>query len=499
MNGRRAMGAFAIALAIGVVVGSWATAKTGDSVVGKVNSVAMHVSNEGESIGRQVSFLNGFVPVAKRVLPAVVNIASTKIVHPPAIGPSSSFFSDPFLRQFFGNEFSQLFRVPREEREHSLGSGVIVTADGYILTNNHVISGASDIKVSLSDQREFTGKVVGTDAKTDVAVIKIPAKGLPTLTLGDSSKVQVGEFALAVGNPFGVGQTLTMGIISATGRGGLGIEDYEDFLQTDAAINPGNSGGALVNVRGELVGLNTAIVSGGGGGNQGVGFAVPVNMAKAVMDEILQHGKVRRGWMGVVIQPMTPELAQSFGLTGQSRGALVSNVTAGSPADHAGIKRGDIILDLNDAPIVNSRDLSLKVSLMAPGTAVKLKVFREGHEQDTTLTLGQEPGSQAPGAAASEAAQGPKVGISVGQLTPDLARQLGLPPGTMGLAITNVEEGSPAEEAGLQRGDVIQEVNRKPLTSVEQFQTAVRQRGNQPLLLLIDRGGDHFYVVIQTT
>ena len=343
MSSKMAIGTLVVAIGAGGLAGSWATARTGGSPFGKVRPVAMFVSSaDSEAIGRQVSFTSGFVPVAKKVLPAVVNIASSKIVRSPDQGTSSPFFADPFFRQFFGDDFSQQFHVPRQGREHSLGSGIIVNAEGYVLTNNHVVSGADDIKVSLGDKREFKGRIVGTDAKTDVAVVKIEGMDLPVLTLGDSSKVQVGDFALAVGNPFGVGQTLTMGIISATGRGGLGIEDYEDFLQTDAAINPGNSGGALVNVRGELIGLNTAIISGGGGGNQGVGFAVPVNMAKAVMEQILKNGKVLRGSIGVLIQPMTPELAKSFGLTGQPRGALVANVTPGSPAERAGASNGEM-------------------------------------------------------------------------------------------------------------------------------------------------------------
>ncbi len=499
MSSKLAIGSLVVALGIGGLAGSWATARSGRSPFGHVDPVAMFVSSaDGEAIGKQVSFLDGFVPVAKKVLPAVVNIASSKIVRSPDQGASSPFLADPFFKQFFGDEFSQQFRVPHEQREHSLGSGVVVNADGYVLTNNHVVSGADDIKVSLGDKREFKGHIVGTDAKTDVAVVKIDGKDLPVLTLGDSSKVRVGEFALAVGNPFGIGQTVTMGIISATGRGGLGIEDYEDFLQTDAAINPGNSGGALVNVRGELVGLNTAIISGGGGGNQGVGFAVPINMAKAVMQEILQHGKVVRGSIGVLIQPMTPELAKSFGLTGQPRGALVANVTAGSPAERAGIKRGDVILELNGAPISDSRDLSLKVSMMAPGTAVKLKVFRDGQEQDIPVTLAELPATpQAAGGAAQGGSQGPQLGMSVDQLTPQTARQLGLPAQTTGVVVTEVKPASAAEEAGLRRGDVIQEVNRKPVVSTQQFRSAIQQAGNQAVLLLIDRGGDHVFVVVQ--
>ncbi|MBS1856292.1 MAG: DegQ family serine endoprotease [Acidobacteria bacterium] len=498
MSSRLAIGSLVAALGIGGLAGSWATAKSGRSFLGTVEPVAMYVSDPGgAAIGQQVSFLNGFAPVARKVLPAVVNIASSKIVRSSGQGPSSPFFSDPFFRQFFGGQFSPQSRVPSEEREHSLGSGVIVNANGYVLTNNHVVSGADEITVSLGDKREFKGHIVGTDAKTDVAVVKIDGKNLPFLTLGDSSKVQVGDFALAVGNPFGIGRTLTMGIISATGRGGLGIEDYEDFLQTDAAINPGNSGGALVNVRGELVGINTAIIAGGGGGNQGVGFAIPVNMARAVMDQIIEHGKVLRGSIGVLIQPVTPALAKSFGLTGEPRGALVANVTPDSPADRAGLKRGDIILALNGAPMGDSRDLSLKVSMMAPGTPVKLTVFRDGREQEYSLTLAQLPdAAEAPGGPAANQSAGPRLGISVDRLTPDVASQLGLSARTTGVVVTGVQPAGPAEDAGLRRGDVIQEIDHKAVAGVEQFRDAVRQAGNSPVLLLIDRGGDHIFVVV---
>src|SRR5262249_23990354 len=253
------------------------------------------------------------------------------------------------------------------QREHSLGSGVIVSSDGHILTNNHVVDGATEIKVSLPDKREMNAKVVGTDPKTDVAVLKIDARELPTLPLGDSTKMRVGDCAIAVGNPFGVGETVTVGIISATGRGGLGIEDYEDFIQTDAAVNPGNSGGPLVNVNGELIGINTAILS-GGGGNEGVGFAVPINMARTVMNQILKTGKVTRGWLGVAVQPVTPSIAKAFGVSGEARGALIADISPDSPAAHAGLAKGDIIVEMNGQPVTDSRALSLKVSEMAPGT-----------------------------------------------------------------------------------------------------------------------------------
>lgn len=487
----------ALVFLAGGLLGSWGTVKTGRSPFGRVTPVTFLISNSaGEAISRQVSFADGFSPVAKAVLPAVVNIASSKIIRSTSQGPASPFFSDPFFRQFFGNDFGPQFSVPQEERERSLGSGVVVNGNGYILTNNHVVAGASEIQVSLADKRQFKGHIVGTDAKTDIAVVKIDAKDLPVMVLGDSSKAAIGDFALAIGDPFGIGQTVTMGIISATGRGGLGIEDYEDFIQTDAAINPGNSGGALVNVRGELVGINTAILAANGGGNQGIGFAIPINMAKAVMDQIVEHGKVIRGSIGVVIQNVTPQLAKAFGLTGEPRGALVAQVTPDSPAQHAGIMKGDIILELNGSPISGSRDLSLKISTMPPGTTVNLQIFRAGKEQNVSVTLAELPANAQNAAPLSGGGEGPRLGLSVEQLTRQEAAQLGLPAQTTGVVITSVDPGSPAEAAGLQRGDVIQEVNQKPVATVDQFRSAVEQSGSQTLLL-IDRGGEHLYVAVE--
>jgi serine protease Do len=286
-----------------------------------------------------------------------------------------------------------------------------------------------------------------------------------------------------------------MGIISATGRGGLGIEDYEDFIQTDAAINPGNSGGAMVNVRGELIGINTAIIS-GGGGNQGVGFAVPVNMARGVMDQILKHGKVTRGWLGVTIQPVTPAMAKAFGLQGPPRGALVSDITPDGPAARSGLTKGDIILELNGEPVSDSRALSLQISMLAPGTSVRLKVSRNGQERDVPVTLGELPAKVASSREAGGSGR-PRLGVSVEPLTPDLAKQLGLSPRDTGVVVDDVEGGSAAEEAGLQRGDVIQEVNHKSVSSVDDFQRAVAQAGNLQVLLLIDRGGGHLFIVVQ--
>ena len=357
------------------------------------------------------------------------------------------------------------------------------------------MNGASDIKVSLFDKRELKGTVVGTDPKTDLAVIKIKASDLPVLGLADSSKIAVGQFCLAIGDPFGVGQTVTMGIISATGRGGLGIEDYEDFIQTDAAINPGNSGGALTDVNGNLIGINTAIVS-GGGGNQGVGFAVPVNMARHVTDEILAHGKVVRGSLGVLIEAVTPELAEAFGLPGEPRGALISQIEPNSAASQAGLRKGDIILAVNGSPIADDRALSLIVSAMAPGTELKLQVFRDRHEQDVVARLEEMPAAASTAAESGSASGGPRLGVSVETLTPQIAQQIGVPASTSGVVVTEVQGASPAEEANLRQGDVIQEVNHKPVKNSAEFQQAIHQAGNQPVLMLIERGSDHLFVVV---
>jgi len=403
--------------------------------------------------------------------------------------------NDQFFGQLFGN---RQFGPEKPRRQHGLGSGVITSRDGYILTNSHVVEGADTVKVALSDRREFTAKVVGADTKADLAVLKIDAKDLPVIAMGDSDQVRAGQFALAVGNPFGVGQTVTMGIIGATGRGGLGIEDYEDFIQTDAAINPGNSGGALVNVKGELIGINTAILSGGSGGNQGVGFAIPINMAREVMNEIVQHGKVTRGWLGVSVQPVTPEIAQVFHLQGEARGALIGDVTKQSPAEKAGLKSGDIVLSLNGNDVRDSRDLSLKVSRMAPGNTAKLKIFRDGKQFEIAAVLGDVPAEKAVAAIqAGPASSGPRLGVSVQPLTSDLAEELGLPARSTGLVIVDVNSGSPAEEAGLKRGDVVQEVNRKTVASVADFQQAVKADASSPLLLAINRGGNRHFVTVQ--
>jgi serine protease Do len=372
---------------------------------------------------------------------------------------------------------------------------VIVTSDGTILTNNHVIDGATDIKVDLSDKREFQAKLIGTDAKTDIAVLKIDATNLPTLAIGDSSKLRVGDVIFAIGEPYGLGGTATMGIVSATGRGNLGIENYEDFIQTDAAINPGNSGGAMIDLHGDLIGVNTAILAEGGGGNQGIGFAIPINMARTVMDQIVSHGKVVRGYLGLYPQDVTPTLARQFGVP-QTGGALVGEVSPDTPAAKAGLKRGDVILSLNGQPVTSANDLRLRISQMAPGSTAKLQISRDGKAQDVTVALGELP-EKAEEAGADEKGSGGLEGVDVQELTPDIAQQLQLAPGTRGVVVTQVDPASAAAAAELQRGDVIVEVNHKAVGSVDQYKQALAAVGNQPVLLLVNQQGVTRYLVIE--
>ena len=339
-----------------------------------------------------------------------------------------------------------------------MGSGVIVSPEGYIITNNHVVDGASELTVTLPDKREFKAKIVGTDPKTDLAVVKINASNLPYVRWGDSSKLQVGEYVLAVGNPFGLNSTVTLGIVSALGRGHMGITQYEDFIQTDAAINPGNSGGALVNTAGELVGINTAIVS-QTGGYQGVGFAVPANMAKPVYESLVKTGKVVRGYLGVAIQELTQNLAKSFGLK-QAKGALVSSVAEDSPAERAGIKQGDVIVAYQGNPIEDPAVLQREVTRTPVGTKATLKVIRDGREQEVTVTIGEQS-ETAKVASADSSMENALAGVEVQSLDLQTARELGLHGKVQGVVVVNVEPDSLADRAGLAQGNVIKEINRR--------------------------------------
>jgi serine protease Do len=433
---------------------------------------------------------NSFAPVVKRVLPAVVSVSSSKIVKTGLSGPEGT---DPFFRQFFGDRGGQ-FDMPQQRREEGLGSGVIVSPEGYILTNNHVVDGATQVTVTLADRREFKARVVGTDPKTDVAVLKIDAPDLQPIVIGDSDKLQVGDYVLAVGNPFGLGRTVTMGIVSATGRGGLGIEDYENFIQTDASINPGNSGGALVNDRGELVGINTAILSNGSEGNQGIGFAIPVSEARKVMDQILKNGRVTRAYLGVMAQDVTPGIAKAFHER-EVRGALVGDVSPNSPASRAGLQKGDIILELNGKPVNDSAQLRVNVSLMQPGTNVDLKVLRDGTMRDFNVGLQEMPTQQARVENNTENPESAMEGVSVQDVTARTARQLGIPESTDGVVVTDLDPASPAAQAGLQRGDVIQEVNHQAIHNTSEFERALRNSKDQTLLL-VNREGNTLYLAV---
>ena len=340
------------------------------------------VSEEVRSIETSLS------AVAQHTMPAVVNIASFRVYQTPQGRPSSPLFQDPFFREFFGDDFFRFFGVPRERIERSLGSGVIVAEDGYIITNNHVVAGATQVTVSLADKREFEAKVVGTDPKTDVALLKIDGTDLPVVPLGNSDRARVGDIVLAIGNPFGIGQTVTMGIISATGRSHVGIVDYENFIQTDAAINPGNSGGALVDIAGNLVGINTAIIS-RTGGYQGIGFAVPANIVKAVMDAIVKHGRMIRGWLGVSVQEVTSQIAAEFGLK-KPCGALIVEVSPRSPAAKAGLRRGDIIVRYGDDEIEEVTALRNLIADTPINKKVPLSVWRDRKNTEVTVVIKEE-------------------------------------------------------------------------------------------------------------
>jgi serine protease Do len=507
-----ALVALALALAIGGAT-AWVLAAGGHTALGAGRTVAIKVASDTPAAASErVSFAAGFAPIVQPDLPAVVNISTSKMVKAEA--SANPFGNDPFFRQFFGNQGNPFGQQgpgqgqgpeeekPQQQREMSLGSGVIVSTDGYILTNNHVVDGASDIKVSLQDKREFKAQLIGADPKSDLAVLKIPATDLTAITFGDSGKTQVGDFVLAIGDPFGVGKTVTMGIVSATGRTGLDIEGneaYEDFIQTDAAINPGNSGGALINVRGELVGINTAILTGEeGGGNQGVGFAIPVDMARGIMQQLVSNGKVSRGYLGIIIQEVTPDLAKAFSLP-NTNGALIGDVKPDGPAAKAGLKKGDIIVKLNGQPVEDYHTLRLQIASTPPGQTVQLGIERGSAMQTVSVTLAQLPETtEKADAESSEETPSSLAGVQVQALTSDIAQQLNLPSDTHGVVVTDVDQSSAAAEAGLQRGDVIQEVNRQPVESVDQYNRAVKAANGQEVLLLVNHGGVTHYLAIST-
>jgi serine protease Do len=425
-----------------------------------------------------------FADLSEKLSKSVVNIKVTKVertASPEVFGPKGPGSGTPF-DEFFGQFFGGLPQMPREHRQQGAGSGFILSAEGLILTNNHVVEGAKEITVTLADKQEYPAKVVGRDPKTDIALLKIDAKaGLPAVALGDSEQLRVGDWVVAIGNPFGLSNTVTAGIVSAKGRV-IGASPYDDFIQTDASINPGNSGGPLFNLRGEVVGINTAIVPNG----QGIGFAVPINQAKALVPQLEANGTVTRGYLGVSIQDVTPALAKSLQLP-DARGALVADVTKGSPAASAGIRRGDVILRFEDTAVADAHALPTLVAATPVGKTVALTVRRNGREETIRATVGQMPGERTAANDLAAPAQG-SWGLALRELDARTAGRLGLQAGD-GVLVTAVRPESPAAEAGVRPGDVIREVNRHPVTSAAEVQAAAKQSAaGEPLLLLLKRG-----------
>jgi serine protease Do len=431
-----------------------------------------------------------FSEIVKAVSPAVVNISSTKLVNPRQTPMDDLFDSFGHYRDGKGKRF----------KEQSLGSGVIVSSDGYIVTNFHVVEQSSDIRVTLFDKKSYRARIIGSDPKTDIAIIRIDAKGLQVIPWGDAEKLQVGEFVLAIGNPYLLNNTVTMGIVSAVGRADVGIADYEDFIQTDAAINPGNSGGPLVNIRGELVGINTAIFS-KTGGYQGIGFAVPSNMVRAVMEQLTKTGKVTRGWLGVTIQELTPELAQQFGLK-LDAGVLVSDVVKGGPAQQAGITRGDIITEFGGKKVKDVGLFRNVVAQSAIGMQVPITIMRRDRVMNLSATIAAlspdiAEARTAP-ARSRESFENALAGLRVMDLNPTVAKQLGIDKDERGVVIVNVEPGAPADEGGIRRGDVIGEINRQRITTVSEFnRIAARLNPGDGVLLFVNRGGRKFYQTLE--
>ncbi len=441
-----------------------------------------------------------FAPVVKKVSPGVVRVFTTTKPRQSSM-PEFPGFENPFFRRFFGEDPDEAPGNPGSRRrgfrappQHGLGSGVIVTKDGYILTNNHVVDGADEVKVALQDGREFEAKVVGRDPKTDVAVLKIEAKDLPFVTMADSDRIEVGDLALAVGNPFGIGQTVTMGMISATGRANVGI-DYEDFIQTDAAINPGNSGGALVDVEGRLIGINTAILS-RSGGNQGIGFAIPTNLARDIMEKLVHDGKVTRGYVGLMIQDLTGALAREFKLK-DNHGALVGDVVPKGPADKAGLKTGDVVLEFAGKPVRDSRQFRLQVARTSPGQQVPLKVLRDGETKTFELKIQELPGGQSVAKSDRSAPdEGTLNGVEVSNISPEARQRFNIPDNIKGALVTDLEPDCAAAEAGLSVGDVILEINRQPVKNADEaVRLTERPKDKTTLLRLWSKGGSRFLVV----
>jgi serine protease Do len=439
-----------------------------------------------ESIDILTKINQATAEIVEAVRPTVVNISTKRTIKVQE--NASPLLEDPFFRQFFGDRS----RSPKERKTASLGSGVIVGSDGYILTSNHVIQGAEEIKVTLYDKREFKGKIVAGDAMTDIGVIKIEADHLAAVKWGDSGKLRVGEKVFAIGSPYGLSQTVTMGIVSAVGRANVGIADYEDFIQSDAAINPGNSGGAMVNVRGELVGINTAIFS-TSGGYQGIGFAVPTNMAKSVMDSLISKGKVIRGWLGVTIQSLTPELTKQLDLR-EEKGVLVGDVVEGSPAERAGLQRGDVIISFDGRKIEDPNQLRNMVANIEPGKEVAAHIVRDNKTEIKKVTIGEVPSVLQKSAKAEY--DNLLKGVIAQELTPEFYSKLNLPAKLKGVVVADIDEES-AAAAILMQGDVIQEINKQRITGMKEYERVVSMiKPGKDILLVVFRGGSSIFLTL---
>jgi serine protease Do len=454
-------------------------------------------------VQRDQGFTTSFAPVIKKAAPSVVNIFASRTLKERDLRGAHPFFfdpRDPRFREFFGEEGEDEIPMPNQKAQ-ALGSGVIVSEDGYILTCNHVIEGADEIKVEISGGREYTAKVIGADPPTDTAVLKVEATGLPAITLANSERLEVGDVVLAIGNPFGIGQTVTMGIVSATGRGELGIMAYEDFIQTDASINMGNSGGALVDAQGRLIGVNSAIMS-RTGGNQGVGFAIPISMARVVMERLISDGRVTRGYLGVHLQPLDPALALRLGMKDQS-GALITDVLEGTPGAEAGMKPGDLVVEYNGKKVTDYRQLRLMVSQTKPKTKAAFKVLRDGKSKTFNVTLAELPSERTlsgflrrGGEPSEPQPEETLEGVEVSDLDARNRRQFSIPGHVRGAVVTRVEPNSLAFSKGLRPGDVIMEIEKKPVTnSDEAVELSQEFKGNEVLLRVWSRGSTKYLLV----
>ncbi|MGH9403853.1 MAG: Do family serine endopeptidase [Terriglobia bacterium] len=454
---------------------------------------------DGPDINSLAQINQAYERIVDNIKPAIVSIQSTQVVRVQ----QSPFLNNPLFGQFFGNMFPN---VPQQQREHALGSGVIVSPDGYIITNNHVIRHATGIKVTLANGKVLDGKVVGADEQTDLAIVKIDASNLATATLGDSKSLHVGDLVMAFGNPFGLDSTVTKGIVSAIGRSELGIEGrngYEDFIQTDAAINPGNSGGALVNIHGQVIGINTAILSnsagpGGEGGFMGIGFAIPSDTARHIMTDLIKNGKVERGYMGVSIQALRPALAKSLNVP-DTNGAVVAQVEPGTPAAKAGLKSGDVIRTLNGQTVTTSSSLRYEVAEMNPGTEITLGILRDGKSMTMKLQLGVLPENASNGPGGPNEGKAPShstlEGVSVQNLTPEIRNDLHVPDSVHGVVIAGVDPNSAAGQSGLSRGDVIMDINRQPVNSTSDFNRLAAQATGQTLLRVLHQGSPGYIAI----